>query len=442
MKKILFAFAILSFTVSSLQAQEDPAKAFKKANRAVSAYNLDPTNNEDKLVEAEEAINIAVTGSEEKAMAKVWLKRGEIYNAMVAKEANMIYVQEDYQLSDKAEKNAMEALSSFRKALELAEKKYESKEALDGMRESANYFNVVGNTMLQNQRYNEAFGSLIAVLDIQQIFEKNEVEPVFENPDDLANHKFVTAFCANIAGEQDKSERLFKDLYDGDSKEPAVYSTYFSLLIDKGEKDAAMQVMEKGKSLFPGNTDLLFAEINFYLKEGKMDELVGKLKTAIDKEPSNVSLYSTLGSVYDNLFQREMEAGNEDGATTNFNNALEYYNKALEIKPDFFDATYSIGALYYNKAAAYTKELIELEDDYSREGLKKYEAKKAEVFSYFDDALPFFQEAEKMDPNDVNTLIALKEIYARKNDLEVSNEIKKRLDNVQNGGVNESSYFK
>ena len=441
MKKILFAFAILSFTAFSVQAQEDPAKAFKKANRALSAYNLDPTNNEDKLTEAQENIDIAVKGSEESTMAKVWLKCGEIYNALVSKETNMVYVQEDYVLSDAAEGNALMAMKAYKKAHELAEKKYEKKDALDGLRENANAFNLIGNMMLQGQKYQEALPSLLAVLDIQEIFNANGQEPVFAETADLDNHKFVTAFCANIAGEKDKSERLFKELYDAGSKEPAVYSTYFSILIDKEEEAAALAVMDKGKELFPGNTDLLFAEINYYLKEGKMDELVGKLQTAIEKEPNNVSLYSTLGSVYDNLFQRELEAGNEELATSNFNSALEYYNKALEIKPDFFDATYSIGALYYNKAAAYTKELVELESDYSREGLKKYEAKKEEVFSYFDESLPFFKKAEQMNPNDLNTLIALKEIYARKNELDISNEFKTRMDKVQNGGSNETPYF-
>ena len=46
-----------------------------------------------------------------------------------------------------------------------------------------------------------------------------------------------------------------------------------------------------------------------------------------------------------------------------------------------------------------------------------------------------------MDPNDVNTLIALKEIYARKDQLDLSEEFKKRLDNVQSGGTNPTSYF-
>ena len=88
-----------------------------------------------------------------------------------------------------------------------------------------------------------------------------------------------------------------------------------------------------------------------------------------------------------------------------------------------------------------TQELNKLADDYSQEGIKKYEALKEKIFSEFDEALPYFQECEKLDPNDINTLIALKEIYARKDNLEMSNVFKERLDTVQAGGKVEDSYF-
>jgi len=83
-----------------------------------------------------------------------------------------------------------------------------------------------------------------------------------------------------------------------------------------------------------------------------------------------------------------------------------------------------------------------LADDYSKEGLKKYDALKEKVNGEFDKALPYFQKAEKVDPNDLNTLIALKEIYARKNDLELSNEFKNRIDRAQSDDKNPTSYFK
>src|SRR5262249_18183745 len=118
------------------------------------------------------------------------------------------------------------------------------------------------------------------------------------------------------------------------------------------------------------------------------------------------------------------------------------YSTALSKNQDNVDANYSLGALYFNKAAVRTQEMNALPEDFSSAGLKKMESMKNEVMGLFDQALPYFQKAESVDHNDMNTLIALNEIYARKDDEVVSPEIKKRLDTVKGGGKNTSSYFK
>src|SRR5690606_4134777 len=109
--------------------------------------------------------------------------------------------------------------------------------------------------------------------------------------------------------------------------------------------NAAYQYLKAGREKYPDEVSLLFAEINHFLKIGKLDELINKLKMAIDKEPDNVSLYITMGSVFDKLYQNEFEAGHAEKAAEYFDGALEYYNKTLEKNPKEFGAQYGIGAL-------------------------------------------------------------------------------------------------
>lgn len=59
---------------------------------------------------------------------------------------------------------------------------------------------------------------------------------------------------------------------------------------------------------------------------------------------------------------------------------------------------------------------------------KKYNELKAEMDGYFTEALPYFEAAEKINANDMNTLIALKEIAARTNNFEQAEEYKKRME--------------
>ncbi len=83
-----------------------------------------------------------------------------------------------------------------------------------------------------------------------------------------------------------------------------------------------------------------------------------------------------------------------------------------------------------------------LPEDFSSAGLKKLKVLRDEVMALFDQSLPFFQKAEGINPNDINTLIALNEIYARKEEETLSAEFKKRLELVKGGGKNAASYFK
>jgi tetratricopeptide (TPR) repeat protein len=111
-----------------------------------------------------------------------------------------------------------------------------------------------------------------------------------------------------------------------------------------------------------------------------------------------------------------------------FGLAYDYFKQALEKDPKSFDAVYSQGALYYNKAASMTSKLNELGNDYSSAGTKKYNAIKAEMDGYFKEALPYFLKAEGLNSKDLNTMIALKEIYAREGNLEKSGEYKTKIE--------------
>lgn len=441
MRKVFFGFFAFFLLAASLQAQ-DPAKAYKDATRALSAYNLDPAGNKAKLQEAKTSIDAAIQGDAQKMDAKVWNSRAEVYNAMVSAEVNILYIDQSHVLPAESETYATEAFNSARKGLELADKNFLKKAALQSMAETGRYFSIIGNQRLASGDYAGAYKPMKFFIDIDSELRANGETPLMESDTDIANQKFVTAFCAVQAGDKTVGKGLLKELYEAGHSEPLVYSLYFDMLVKEDNEEEAMKVMEAGKVKFPGNTELLISEINFFLHENRLDELVGKLKMAIEKEPDNLSLYTTLGSVYDQLFQRELAAGNEEASYKYFDEALNYFNQALGKDPKSTDAMYSIGALYYNKAAAISQQLKVLEDDISKEGLKKYNTKKTEMYGYFDQALPFFEKVESMNPNDQNTLIALKEIFAKKDDIELSNEFKRRLEVVTGGGTNTDSYFK
>jgi len=443
MKHFLLAFLAVFTLTFSLQAQ-DPAKALKKATRDLGDYRVDPSANEAKLEEAQKLIEIAVKSDETNGLFKTWQKRGEIYNALASKEAGMVIAGMKAELSEETENAIYEAVKSFKKALSLAKKKFEKRDAANGLAEAASYLNMLGNIYLQKGAYTEAYKPLKTTLELHKLVVENGGKPIFAEDKDYNDNLFVTAYCARAAQKNEEALALYQQLYAMDYDDANIYAALFDLLSKKGEEEKALEILQAGKEKYPENTELLFAEINYYLRQGRLEELLDKLEVAIQKEPDNVSLYTTTGNVYDQLYQMESQADEPDEvkAQEYFDKAMSYYQKALELDPNDFNAIYSIGALDYNKAAAVIQEMIALESDLSREGLRKYDEKKAELEKLFNEALPWFQKAESLNPNDQNTLIALKEIYARLDDLEKSKIFRERLERVRNGEELEEPYFK
>ena len=440
MKKLILG--LLAMLVLTAAYTQDGKKALREANKAFGAYNLDPTGNKAKLTEAIEQINLALEDPEIAKDPTAWDTKGKICNEI----ANQIVAVKQLGMGSldelpKVGHPAQEASQAFMKAYELADKKWQTKDALKGFQVAQGNLSNMGIYLYEDQDYEGALQNFAASLDLHEILKKEGEKSALDAEDDYNNQLYIAGLAALNGGKLDVAAKYFQKLYDMNYDKPAIYEALYKINADK-DINAAYKYLEGGRSKYPDDVSLLFAEINHFLRINKLDELIGKLEQAIQKEPDNVSLYSTLGNVYDNLQQNEAKAGNAEKSQEYFDKALKYYNQAIEKDPTYSDAVYSIGALYYNRAAAMTLELNKLADDYSKEGLKKYEGLKEKIFTEFDKALPYFQKAEALNPNDLNTLIALKEIYARKDDLKMSNEFKERLDKVQAGEAIGSAYFK
>ncbi len=441
MKKLILALAavMLVFTV---QAQNGK-KAVRKASSALGAFNLDQNNNKEKLQEAIDQIEIGIEDPETAKEAKTYLTKGEIYNEIANQYLIASQLDQSTEGLPAVGNPAKVAAKAFIKAYEMAEKRWEKRDATKGMAQAQGHLSNIGVMAFQEeQNYQKAFDNFDLVLDLHKILQDEREDSSLKTEDDYLNQLYITGLAAINAEEMEEAKAYFQKLYDKKYDKAAVYESLYKITAtDESKMDEAYAYLEEGRKMFPDDVSLLFAEINHFLRIGKLDELIDKLKAAIEKEPENVSLYSTLGNVYDNLYQTALKEGNEEEADKNFESAMKYYKQATEQDPDYVDAIYSIGALYYNKAAVMTQDLNKYADDYSKEGLKKYEALKEKIFAEFDNALPYFQKAEAINPNDMNTLIALKEIYARKDDLKVSNEFKNRIDRLQAGEEIEESYF-
>ncbi len=420
MKKLGLLCLMALFTVLTLQAQ-DAKTLWKEAKKAHNKYNLDPTNNADAIVEAMKKIDGAIKSDDYKSSFEAWRMRGEIYSDLAKSSKAGDYLDA-----------ASVSYDSFDKASGMAEKKYQKREVSAGLTNVATLLINSGVKAYEAKNFEAAFNSFDKVFNAKEKLSAMGKNTILTEEAQLDEHIYRTGFMAQKIGKNARATELLSQLYKKDYKEAGVYELLFNLYSGDNKEKMAMEVMEKGRKLFPKNLPLLYAEINHYLRSGKFVQLEDKLKGAIDQDPDNKSLYLTLGNVYDKLYQTALEEKNEANADKNMKLAENYYSQALEKDPEYFDAIYSLGALFYNKAAEKSKQMVPLANDLSKAGTAKYNNLRGEMNALFDQALPYFNKAEKMNPNDRNTLIALKEIYAKKDDLVKSAEYKKRFEALGN----------
>lgn len=439
MKKLFSALVgiLLIGGVAFAQDPVDGAKLAKQAGKALTSYNMDPVGNKGKLDEAIEKISAALKTPEAQASASAWITKGDIYAKRLGNDQGMQAINPKHEFT--GDNDALEAFEAYAKALSIPEiKKFEKSDAVKGISVVQSGMLQIGGNKFGMEKYDKAYASYAGVIAAHDILKGAKTPSAL---DDASLYNEVNYYAGVLASEA----KMYKEAIPYLEKVAALdsvkaYTPLYNAKLGMGDKAGAEKILTEGRKKFPNDSGLLFAEINAYLTEGRLSELTDRLKEAIAKEPTNVGLYTTTGNVYDNLAQAMTKEKKDAEAMKYQDEAAAMYNKALQMDPSNAFATYGLGQIYYNRAAAKIAELIAVSSDNTKEGQKKYDILKKESNDLFDQALPYFQKAEALDPNDTNTLVALKEIYARKED-DLSLEFKKRLEVVNGGGKN-TSYFK
>ena len=438
MRKLLLSGFAALFAVSLAFGQTGEDQ-FKAAEKAYS--NFTTSNDVAMLQEAVDNVTMAMEDPTVQGDYKSYIEAGDIYAAAIQQYVKDRTVAGNEPIPPMVARAASTAADYYIQGYNKAEKKSGQKAALKGLQDLQGNISNEGIYAIQDKSYDDSYAAFAKSVEVHEFLTANGGESVFTGDDTQLNEqRFFAAVSAMESDQADAAEPLYIALAEADYEEAGVYDGLYKIYSGRDDMDNANKYLEQGREKFPEATSLLFSEINYYLSRGELSTLTDKLEQAIAAEPNNVSLYATLGSVYDRLYQ-EKRTEEPEVAADYFEQAKANYEKGLEIEADNASLIYSLGALYFNRAAKMTEDLVELGNDFSKEGQAKYDALEAEIGKEFDIAYPYFQKAEMTDPNNLNTLIALKEIFARRDDYDASNEMKERIEKVQNQETIEKSYF-
>ena len=174
--------------------------------------------------------------------------------------------------------------------------------------------------------------------------------------------------------------------------------------------EQAMAMINAGLERNPGDAGLILEKVNAYLKDGRGAEAVEDLNRLRELDPENAQLLFVLGTIYG-------DENNKD--VYNADRALQYYEEALRINPNYYDATYNIGVLYTTMANNYIKQANEI-TGISKKELEQYDGLMEQANELLRTGLPYLKQAYDAQPSD-DVKNVLRSIYVQ---LKMNDELK------------------
>jgi tetratricopeptide (TPR) repeat protein len=204
--------------------------------------------------------------------------------------------------------------------------------------------------------------------------------------------RYYAGLAASQVPDHDAAIALFNEIKDMGFNEIDIYKQLASEYHQKKDTVGFSGILEKGIAKFPKESYFLLNMINININQGKTKEAIVNLKQAIETSPNDAQLYDVLGLVYENT--KEIEE------------AITCIKKALEIDPNYAEALSHMGRLYYNlgieaRGAA----------DMGGKASKSYDQDIKKVEEFFKGAIPYFEKAYKLNPQDSDAVFALRNIY-------------------------------
>lgn len=203
------------------------------------------------------------------------------------------------------------------------------------------------------------------------------------------------AVSAAQGNEMGMSKNYYLRLIQMNVQKPDVYASLSEVYKAEGDTAMALQTVSKGRELFPEDFNLLIAETNIFLGTNQKEKAMADLEKALQIDNTNPSIFFAVGTIYDQL--------------GDFSKAEKAYKDAIQLKPDYFEPNYNLGALYVNQAA----DILVKANDLPLDAVAQYDQEKARANEMLSKSLPYLERALELSPEDTNTMISLKEIYTR-----------------------------
>lgn len=302
------------------------------------------------------------------------------------------------------ENGVEKALEAYNKAYELdAKSASKLKPALEQL---VNFCSQEGNVGLETKEFHKAADAFALAYEAQSA-------PALNTPNEqllyYAGYLLAVDGAVNPASFKEGMGYLERALEKGytDEEGSIYYYLFHCYYGQKAENpDYVMKAKEAlltGISKFPKNENILEGLMQLYTAEegvGDPADLISLLDKAIAENPTNIDLWFGRGRVF--------------YALKNIDESIASFQKVVEIKPDLYEGNYYLGLFYTIKGDNVNREV----NDKQYSSQADYDADLKAVNEIYMAAVPWFEKALELKPNDVDTVEFLKQLCFRLRDEE------------------------
>ncbi len=179
------------------------------------------------------------------------------------------------------------------------------------------------------------------------------------------------------------------------SKRGEIYRNIALILIDQGHMDQAKKAIAEARAQNPDDVSLALTEADMYLQAKDMTNYKRVITEILAKNPNDADLQYNLGVVTTATDPIEAEG---------------YYKKAIQIDPKYVNAYLNLAGLKLTKEASFVEQMNKLGT--SAADQKKYDALKKQRDDMFKSAIPYLEDANKLDPKNEAVITTLSNVYS------------------------------
>ncbi len=176
------------------------------------------------------------------------------------------------------------------------------------------------------------------------------------------------------------------------SRKNAIIKNIAYLYGELGDNAKGLDAINKARETDPDDYNLLLAEADLQIKLGNRVKFGELMNQAIQKNPNEPVLYFNLGVI---SAEQDKDA-----------DAIKYYNKAIELKPAYFDAYINLANVYRKKESSIIDKMNNSLSDFA-----KYDKYKAELALLYKQVLPYYEKAYAIKKDDITVVQTLMGIY-------------------------------